>query len=91
MHRFERKYYSFVGEAASGRWVISKDRHYFWGYNFLWMYDYATVKEILEYEGNIPQICRWAQELLGYQFIIIHISYKTMIDVDALSRRFDPS
>ena len=55
---FEHKYHSFVGEAASGRWAISQNRHYLWGNNFWWMCDYAAVKEILEYEGNISQICQ---------------------------------
>ena len=54
------------------------------------MCDCASVKEILEYEGDISQICRWAQELLGYQFTIVHRSYKMMMDVDALSGRFEP-
>ena len=54
------------------------------------MCDCNAVKEILEYEGNISQICRWAQELLGYQFTVVHRTYKMMMDVDALSRRFGP-
>ena len=63
---FERKYHSFVGETTSGTWAISQNRHYLWGGNFWWICDCAAVKEILEYEGNISQICRWTQELLGY-------------------------
>ena len=55
---FERKYHSFVGEAASGRWEISQNRHYLWGNKFWWMCDCAAIKEILEYEGSISQICR---------------------------------
>ena len=31
---------------------------------------------------------RWAQELLGYQFSILHRSARMMIDVDGLTRRF---
>lgn len=33
-------------------------------------------------------ICRWAQELLGYQFGVIHRHNRMMADVDALTRRF---
>ena len=58
---FERNHYLLVGEAALGRWTISQNRHYLWGNKFWWMCDCAAVKEILEYEGNISQICRWAQ------------------------------
>ena len=87
---FERKYHSFVGEAAAGRWAISHNRHYLWGNNVWWMCDCAAVKEVLEYEGTISQVSRWSQELLGYQFTIVHRSYKIMMDVDALSRRFGP-
>ena len=46
------------------------------------------MKEILEYTGNIAMVQRWAQELLGYHFSILHRSNQMMIDVDALSRRF---
>ena len=35
-------------------------------------------------------ICRWAQELLGYHFTVLHRSQSMMRDVDALSRRFGP-
>ena len=55
---FERKYHSFVGETASSRWEISQNKHYLWGNNFWWICDCAAMKEILEYEGNISQICR---------------------------------
>ena len=34
---------------------------------------------------------RWAQELLGYDFTILHRPAKMMVDVDALTRRFGPS
>ena len=44
----------------------------------------------LKYDGNIPMICRWAQELLGYQFSIIHCHKRMMVDVDSLTRRFGP-
>ena len=54
------------------------------------MRDRATVKEIFEYEGNISQICRWAQKILGYQFTIVYRSYKMIMNVDALFRRFGP-
>ena len=45
---------------------------------------------MLEYEGSIPMICRRAQELLGYQFSVIHRHKRMMTDVDALTRRFGP-
>ena len=35
-------------------------------------------------------ICRWAQELLGYQFAVVHRPNKMMKDVDALSRNHYP-
>lgn len=52
------------------------------------MCDCTAVKEILEYDGTISQIYHWSQELLGYQFTVVHRSYKMMMDVDTLSRRF---
>ena len=83
----EEKLHSFVGEAAAGRWAISKNRRYLWGIHFYWLCDCAAIKEILDYCGSITVVSRWAQELLGYDFSIIHRCYKMMRDVDALSRR----
>ena len=48
------------------------------------------MTEILDYEGPIPMIGRWAQELLGYHFTVVHRSNRIMVDVDALSRRYGP-
>ena len=42
----------------------------------------------MEYEGNIPRICRRAQELLGYQFSDLHRHERMTADVDALPCRF---
>jgi hypothetical protein len=47
------------------------------------------MREILEDDGPIHQIRRWAQELLGYHFQIFHLPACMMRDVDGLSRRFD--
>ena len=33
-------------------------------------------------------VCRWAQEILGYHFTIVHLSNNIMVDVDALTWRF---
>ena len=52
------------------------------------MCDCSLIKEILEYDGSIPMICQWAQELLGCQFSVIHRHNQMMVDVDALTRRF---
>ena len=47
------------------------------------------MKEILEYTGSIHQLRRWSQELLGYEFAIIHRAASMMKDVDGLSRHID--
>ena len=86
----ERTFHSFVGEACCGRWAISQSRHFLWGSFFYWMCDCSAVKEILEYDGNISLVSRWAQELLGYHFAVVHRPARMMIDVDAITRRFGP-
>ena len=43
----------------------------------------------MEYSGNIHQLRRWSQELLGYEFPIIHHVARMMKDVDGLSRHID--
>ena len=86
----ERQYHSFVGEAACGRWAISKNRRYLWGMHFYWLCDCKPVSEILEYDGTISMISWWAQELLGYHFSVVHRPARMMVDVDSWSRRFRP-
>ena len=59
------------------------------GETFYWICDCITVKEILKYTGSIHQLRRWSQELLGYEFAIIHRAVSMMKDVDGLSRHTD--
>ena len=82
----ESKLHSFTGEAACGRWAIAQNKRFLWGKHFYWLCDCAAIKEILDYSGSIAMICRWAQELLGYHFSVVHRPSKMMQDVDALSR-----
>ena len=49
----------------------------------------VAVKEVLEYTRNINQLRRWYQELLGYNFAIIHHVTSMMIDVYGLSRHIN--
>ena len=84
----ESKLHSFTGEAACGRWAIAQNRKFLWGCHFYWICDCLAIMEILDYSGTISMICRWAQELLGYNFTIIHRPAKMMGDVDTLSRHF---
>ena len=86
----EKWFHSFVGEAAAGRWGIGQNRKFLWGNQFYWVCDCAAVKEVLDYEGPISMIKRWAQELLGYHFTVIHRSAKMMKDVDSLNRFYEP-
>ena len=85
----ERHYHSFVGEAGCGRWAISQNRKFLWGTEFFWLCDCSAIKEILEYDGPIHQIRRWAQELLGYFFQVFHRPARMMRDVDGLTRHYD--
>ena len=82
--------HSFTGEAASGRWSISQNRRYLWGCHFWCICDCSVIKQVLEYSGTITMVCRWAQELLGYQFTVVYRSNCMMIDVDSLTRRYGP-
>ena len=81
----EQKLHSFVGEAVCGHLAIAQNRTYLWGDHFFWMCDCSAMKEILEYNSNIPMIFRWAQEILAYCFSVLHWSCKMMIDVDSLT------
>jgi hypothetical protein len=55
----ERHYHSFVGEAGAGRWSIGQN-----GYQGVNSFGFATagaLAEILEYDGSIHMIRRWAR------------------------------
>ena len=78
----EKWFHSFIGETAAGRWGI--------GQLFYWVCDCAALKEVLDYEGSISMIKPLAQELLGYQFAVIHRNTKMMKDVDSLNRFYEP-
>ena len=86
----ESSLHSFTGEAASGRWSIGQNRKYLWGCHFWWLCDCSTMKEVLEYSGTIHMVCRWAQELLRYQFRVFHQSNSMMVNVDSFIRRYEP-
>ena len=86
----ESHFHSFVGEICCGRWAIAQNRKYLWGTTFYWICDCNSVKEVLDYSGSIHMVSRWAQELLGYNFSIIHRTWKMMVDVDALGRQYTP-
>ena len=68
----ERSFHSSTGKAACGRWAIGMNRKFLWGCHFYWLCDCSAIKEVLEYDSSISMICRWAQELLGYQFTVVH-------------------
>ena len=84
----ESHFHSFVGEVSSGRWGFAKNRRYLWGNKFWWLCDCKAVREVLDYRGTIHMISRWAQELLGYNFEIVHRSDSMMRDVDSITRRY---
>jgi hypothetical protein len=86
----EQHYHSMVGEAMCGRWSISKLRYYLWGQKFYWITDCSAIKALVEYEGDNHLLRRWAMDLLGYSFEIIHRPERMMKDVDALTRHYDP-
>ena len=53
---------------------------------FYWICHCSAMNEILDYDGGqIHVVRRWAQELLGYHFSVIHRPAHMMADADALS------
>ena len=86
----EQHFHSFVGEAITGWWAIGQNKKYISGAHFYWMCDCSSLKELFDYSGDIHQICRIAQELLGYNFTFVHRPARMMRDVDSLNRVYDP-
>jgi hypothetical protein len=85
----EQHYHIMVGESACGRWAFGKCRHYLFGAHFFWLCDCDAVKKIFQYDGPIPQLKRWGQAMLGYNFTLLHRSCRNMRDVDAINRQYD--
>ena len=56
--------------------------------HFYWICDCKSMSEVLEYDGNIAMVYRWAQEVLGYHFSVVHKPARMIIDIDSLTRRF---
>ena len=87
---YERNYHSFVSDVVCERWDIAVCRKYLLGSNFDWLCDCSDIKKVLEYNVSIRQLKHWSQDLLAYEFDIIHQPNKMMKDVDAISRYIDP-
>ena len=83
----ERKFYSFTGETAAGRWEIGQNRSFQLGGFFYWLCDCLSVKDILDYDGNISMVHLWDQESIGCDFDFAHRPNRMMADKDALRRR----
>ena len=86
----EGHFHSIVGEAAAARYAISKERKWLWGVLFYLLCDCNALRSIVEYEGTNYMLARWAQELLGYNFLCLHRPDTMMQDVDGVSRHPDP-
>ena len=82
----ESKYHYFTGEVAASRWEMGQNCRFLWVCFFYWLCDCSAVKYMIKYDGCISMVQRWAQELLGYTFSIVHRPNRMMCDVDALSR-----
>ena len=55
----ESHHHNFVGEVATSRWAISKNRVYFWGSRFYWLCDMKIGYSILNYDRHLRIIRRW--------------------------------
>ena len=69
-----------------GRSLVVRDN--VWGKCYC-ICDCIAMKKILEYTLNIHQLHCWSQELLGYEFAMIHQATSMMKDFDGLSRHID--
>ena len=87
-NNMESKYHFFTGKVAAGRWEIGQNSRVIWGFLFFWICDCSAVKGLIEYDGYIFMVQRWAQELMGYIFAAVHRPNQMMCDIDALSRRY---
>ena len=59
------------------------------GHYFFWLCDCNAIKEIIEYNSSIHQLKKWTQQLLAYEFVIIHRVAPMIKDVDSVSRCVD--
>ena len=83
----ESKYHYFTGKVVAGRYAIGQNSQFLWGCFFYWISDCTAVKEMIEYDGCIYMVHRWAQERLVYTLAVMYRPNRIMCGVDALSRR----
>ena len=57
----ESHHHNFVGEIATLRWAIAKNKLYLWGINFYVLCDMKSTYRILDYDGPIHSLRRWSR------------------------------
>ena len=83
----EHDYHSYIGEAKTGLWAMSKFRRWLVGARFTWMTDCSGLRQFFEAE-ELPSHAsqRWRMQMLLYDFTIVHRPEKMMKEVDTLNR-----
>ena len=82
----ESKYHSMTGKDCSDCFAIGQNCRYLWGSHFYWITDCNSLKALFDYDGPNALLCWWSQELLSYNFTIIHHPSRMMKDVNTISR-----
>jgi hypothetical protein len=85
----ETHYHNMVGEAACGRWALSKLKKYLHGTHFWLIFDCGGMRILLGYDGPLKQLRRSGQEMLGYNCTFLHRFHQFMRDVEAINRRYE--
>jgi len=82
----ERNYHSTKLELLAIVWAVERLRIYLYGRTFTIVTDCAAITYLQSSKASKPQLARWAETLVDYDFKIVHRKGEEMAHVDALSR-----
>ena len=76
-------------ELLAVKWSIEKFRCYIEAEDFTVITDHSALQWLFKKKNPVGRLGRWAQELMGYNFKVIHRKGTLNVVPDALSRMFE--
>ena len=92
---YERRLYSYLGEAFARDWALRKCSHYLWGTRNTWATDQYALTFLVSCDGNNGPIYRLQMQIMMMHVDMIHRNARWVGGADYMSREggniwFDP-
>lgn len=89
LSKTERNYTVTEKECLADIWTVRKFRCYLEGYSFTVITDHSSLRWLHNLKNPTGRLARWALELMGYDYTIIHRKGALHHVPDALSRMYE--